>query len=251
MYLLTKAKMILTKRQKWASLLTFAVVSGFIGGRFFWWGYRSAKTNEGNPLRVSRRYYPLRHWEWSGLPGDPAGFIPDPHFLSSDTMPLSEPVLKMLSRHDGNFRVIDVNPFYNDRTSEILLLITLGDATFQYSLKFPRGRNVQAVIAYPDLPQARLFPYGNQMALLANFFGPARGIYLIPLPLKSAKTLSLIPTNDPQFQSIASEFRALKNDETTKSDFCDTKSKPFITFYEEYSGGLCNVGGGSYDDFWK
>jgi len=166
-------------------------------------------------------------------------------------MPLSEPVLKMLSHHDGTFRVIDINPFFNDRTSEILLLITLGDSTFEYPLEFPKGRHVQAVIAYADLPMARLFPYGNQLALLVNFLGPAKGIYLIPMPLKSVMALSLIPTSDPQFYSIAKEFHSVGNDTTTKSDFCDTKRRPFITFYEQYSGLLCSAGGGSYDQFWK
>ena len=109
---------------------------------------------------------------------------------------------------------------------------------------------MQAVIAYPELPHARLFPYRSQLALLANFFGPAKGIYLIPLPLKST-TLKLIPASDLQFQSIANDFRAIGNDKTTKSDFCDTEWKPFITFYERYGGGLCDVGGGPYDEFWK
>jgi len=249
---LPKVKMILTKKQKWASLLIFVVVTGVIGSRYFWWGFRSATTNDGKPLPVSRRYYPLRHWSLAGLPGDSSTlFISDPHFLSSDAMPFSEPVLKMLASRDGTFRMIDINPGFNDLTSEILLLITIGDSTFQYSLEFPKGRNVQAVIVYPDLPQGRIFPYRNQLALLVDFLGRAKGVYLIQMPLKSALTLSLIPTSDPQFYSIAKEFHAIGNDETTKSDFCDKKRKDFITFYEEYSGLLCKVRGGTYEEFWK
>ncbi len=118
---------------------------------------------------------------------------------------------------------------------------------------FPRFFNCEKsstqVITSPVLLQARLFPYGNPLALLVNFSGPAKGVYLIPMPLKSATTLSLIPTSDPQFYSIAKELHAVGNDKTTKSVFCDTKRKDFITFYEEYSGLSCNGGGGSYDEF--
>ena len=72
-------------------------------------------------------------------PGRPRGFIPDPHFLSSEAMPLSEPVLKMLSHHDGSFRLIDVNPFFNDRTSEILLVVTLENFDFRVLSRIPEG----------------------------------------------------------------------------------------------------------------
>jgi hypothetical protein len=240
-------------------LILLALPGIVIGGRYFHWGCRAATTYDNKPLPVSRKYYPLRHWAWSGIPGENgAGFIPDPHFLASDAMSFSDPATQILSVPDATFRVLDVNSSFGDRTSEILLLITAGRATSEYSLEFPRRQNVRAVIDFPDLPRARLIPYEKQLALIADFFGPVKGIYLVPLPLKSGP-LALIPVTDPQFDSISKEFRALARDASTEVQFCETKSKPFMAFYEKYVGPCNNGNNGnpkaataeSFDEFWK
>ena len=48
-------------------------------------------------------------------------------------------------------------------------------------------------------PPAMVFPYKDGLEVLANFFGPTKGVYLLPLPLRSGATLELISAGSPQF----------------------------------------------------
>lgn len=127
-----------------------------IGSNFLWWGYSSPETSD-EMCAVVRRHYPLRHWSWSGIFPLEGGFIPDPHFEWSEVMPLPEGAQKMLASHDARFQLVDVNPAFQDRSSEILLLIKSGTDSFEYSLERPKKDDVQAVTASPDLPNARIF----------------------------------------------------------------------------------------------
>jgi TnpA family transposase len=48
-------------------------------------------------------------------------------------------------------------------------------------------------------PAAMIFPYERGLALLVNFFGPAKGIYPLHSPIRSGASPGLIPANSPQF----------------------------------------------------
>jgi hypothetical protein len=241
------------------SILAVALVSTPLVCRKLRWGYRSSRTSDQRCFHVVRPYYPLRHWSWSGIPLLEGGFISDPHFLCSEPMALPAPVAKMLPDQSAFFQIVDVNPFFNDRSSEILVLIRTNTSISQHSLQYPRAQGVQAVVATPDSPPARIFPYRQQLALLTNFFGPARGIYLLPLPLKSGSSSSLIPVNDPQFDAIAGEFRDVAQDPTIRDQFCESRRKDFISFYEKYADS-CHAESEStqkdsaksrFNEFWK
>ena len=188
--------------------LCFAVA---LCGRFVSWGRRSAQCGDELFETASRKYYPLRHWQWSGIPPLEGGFV------------------------------VDVNPFFNDNTSEILLLIQSRGSRFEYALAFPHGKAVQAILANPMPPPAMVFPYDNGLAILANFFGPAKGVYLLPLPLKSGTTLELTPASSPQFAKVAMAFKSVGQEQTTRDQFCESRRNDFIAFYEKY-GGSCNQG---------
>ena len=218
--------------------LCFAVA---LCGRFVSWGRRSAQCGDELFETASRKYYPLRHWQWSGIPPLEAGFVPDPHYLCSESMTFSEPVTRLLSSASSRYGIVDVNPFFNDNTSEILLLIQSRGSRFEYALAFPHGKAVQAILANPMPPPAMVFPYENGLAILANFFGPAKGVYLLPLPLKSGTTLELTPASSPQFAKVAMAFKSVGQEQTTRDQFCESRRNDFIAFYEKY-GGSCNQG---------
>jgi hypothetical protein len=213
--------------------------SGFLFVRFFWWGYRSPQCGEKPCDSVRRKHFPFRHWNWSGIPLLEGGFIPDPHYLWSESLTFSVPASRMLSAEDSRYAIMDVNPAFDDSTSEVLLLIQSRDTTFEYSLTFPRHKGVQAISAYPMPPPAMAFPYEHGLALLANFFGPAKGIYILPVPLRSGATLALIPANSAAFAVVAATFRSVGAERTTRDQFCESKRKDFIAFYEKYYGP-CN-----------
>jgi hypothetical protein len=207
-----------------------------VSSSYIWFGYRSPETKDHLCYPVQRKYYPLRHWTWSGLPGE-GGFISDPHFLWSEPMPFPDPVLRTMNSKNAGFQVMDVNPFFNDGSSEILLLIESNNIAYEYRLQFPRYHNAQAILATPDLPSVRAFPFSGKIALAANFEN-VKGIYLLSLPLKTGTTLQLIPANTPEFELIAAQLGLSSREKTVKTHFCDTSRNDFIAFYEKY-GGLC------------
>lgn len=186
------------KRVRLAIVIVMSFATLAVLSQFTYWGYRSPGFRSPDcdaPLvnHVKRKYFPLRHWPWSGIPVLEGGFIPDPHYICSTVVSVAEPVKEKLGSKDGEYAVIDVNPFFNDGTSEVLLLIQANGSKFEYSLSIPKGQNVQAVIASPTAPEAMLFPSGNDLVVLANFFGPAKGMYRLPLPLGHSGKLQFIP----------------------------------------------------------
>lgn len=164
------------------------------------------------------------------------GFVPDPHYSCSDSVKFSEPVNNMLSSTNSRYAVVDVNPAFNDRTSEVLLLIQSHSNTFQYSLGFPHGKGVQAILGIPEPSPAMAFPYNGELAILVNFFGPAKGIYLVPLPPKARTYLQLIPAGSSEFAKIADSFRPVGREQSTRDQFCESRRNDFIVFYEKYCG---------------
>ena len=224
---------------KRATTLAGVIVLGLgviFGAQFFWWGYRSPQCGEKLCDTVNRKHFPFRHWQWSGILFLEGGFIPDPHYLWSETLTFSDPSTSLLSAKDSRYAIVDVNPFFDDSTSEILLLIQSQESTFEYSLAFPKHKGVQAILATPMPPPAMVFPYKHGLAVLTNFFGPAKGIYILPLPLRSGAALELIPANSAEFAVVAGAFRSVGQERTTKDQFCESRRKEFIAFYEKYYG---------------
>jgi len=224
------------KRLIVAIALASLCLAALLCGQFIWWGHRSPKGENELCSAVSRKHFPLRHWQWSGIPILEGGFVPDPHYSCSESVKFSEPVNKLLSSRDSSYAVVDVNPGFDDRTSEVLLLIQSRGNTFQYSLGFPHGKGVQAIRAIPEPSPAMAFPYNGELAILVNFFGPAKGIYLVPLPLRPGIHLQLISAGGPEFVKIADSFRPVGREQTTRDQFCESRRNDFIVFYEKYSG---------------
>lgn len=221
--------------------LTVFLILGFLSigvagvGRFVSYGHRSPEPAAELCGTIARRYYPLRHWSWSGIFPFEGGFIPDPHFLWSDRMVVTEPVKQRLS-NEAQYQLVDVNPFFDDYSSEVLLLIKSGNQSFEYTLARPKGRSVQAVTASLMLPSAILFPSGQKLPVLVNFHG-VRGGYLLDLPLRSGRQLELTPAGSTNFGTIATTFRAVSQERTTREQVCSRfRRNDFVAFYEKYCG---------------
>jgi hypothetical protein len=132
----------------------------------------SNKESDNGCAPLVRKHRIFHRLIWSGIfPGE-GGFISDPHCLASDQMAFSKPALKLLGSPNATYEVMDVDPFFNDDSSEIVLLIRAGGDLFEYSFDFPKRQNSQAVLAMPGLPSARIFPYRGKLAVLADFSGP-------------------------------------------------------------------------------
>ena len=182
-----------------------------------------------------RPHYHFRHLKWSGIFPFEGGLIPDPHCLSSEPMSLTDSSARALSIPNGSYQIFDVNPFFNDSSSGIILLIHAQGNLFEYSLDFPKGKGTQAVLATPQAPSVRILPFDGKLAVLANFSGPVRGIYILDPPLKTKTKLPLNPIGSPQFLKLAVSFKNIAKDPQVKQQFCNTTNE-FAAFYEKYAG---------------
>jgi hypothetical protein len=106
---------------------------------------------------------------------------------------------------------------------------------FEYSLNFPKHKDVRALLAQPTPPPALVFPYNSGLAVLVTFGGRAKGAYVLPLPLRTRPALELVRFGTPEFAEIIGAFRSAAQDRTTKDQFCKA-TNDFVAFYEEYSG---------------
>jgi hypothetical protein len=184
---------------------------------------------------VHRKRHHFRHWVWSGIfPGE-GGFIADPHYLCSRDGIFPEPVNEAISDKESRYAIVDVNPFFNDRSSEVLLFVKRRDEVYEYSLSFPKHKGVRAILSQSTAPPALVFPYKTGLAVLVDFTGPAKGAYTLPLPLRKKRALELVRTGTSEFAEIADAFRFVAQDRTTKDQFCSA-TNDFIAFYEKFSG---------------
>ena len=184
---------------------------------------------------VHRKRHHFRHWVWSGIfPGE-GGSIPDPHYLCSEDGVFPEPVNELISDKGSRYAIVDVNPFFNDGSSEVLLLVKWQDEVFEYSLNFPKRKDVRAILGQPTPPPALVFPYKTGLAVLVTFWGRARGAYVLPLPLPKKTALELVGFGTPEFAEIVGAFGSVAQDRTTKDQFCKA-TNDFVAFYEKYSG---------------
>jgi len=183
---------------------------------------------------VHRKRHHFRHWRWSGIFPVEGGFIPDPHYLCSEDGIFPKPVNDMISAEGSRYAIVDVNPFFDDRSSEVLLLLRWHDEVFEYSLTFPKHKDVRAILAQPTPPPAMVFPYKTGLAVLVNFSGPARGVYVLPLPPRNT-ALQLVAFGTPEFAEIASAFGPIAQDRSIKNQFCKA-TNDFVAFYEKYAG---------------
>jgi len=163
------------------------------------------------------------------------GFLPDPHFLCSEDAAAPRSVGILLSDEDVTYSVVDINPFFNDKSSEIALLVRSHTNIFEYSIKFPRHKGVQAILGEPTPPPAKIFPYRDSLAVLVNFSGPAKGFVVLPLPLQKGMSLDLIPAGSPRFEELALALKSTVQNSELKQQFCSS-TNDFKWFYEKYVG---------------
>jgi hypothetical protein len=210
----------------------------------------ASKSSDSGCAPLIRKHNTFHRLIWSGIFPFEGGFIPDPHCLSSEPMAFTESASKLLNAPGATYQIFDVNPFFNDKSSEVVLLVLSGKDAFEYSLVTPKHRDVRAVLGTPTPPPVRAFPYRGKLALLANFFGPAKGIYLLSPPLRTRVTLQLIPVTSPLFEEIAHDLKSQSLEQSGVDQFCRT-TNDFAAFFEKYVGPCETPHLRGYDDFWS
>jgi hypothetical protein len=224
-----------SKRGVTIGAFALLVASPFIG-EYFWYGFRDAHTEDALCVGIVRKHYPLRHWQWSGIFPAYGGFIPDPHFLCSQLVAAPESIQLLLDDATASFQIIDVNPFFEDNSQEIVLVIQSRSRAFEYGLGFPDKARTRAVLT-PIYPSARMLPYKGRIAVLVDFSGGVQGYYLVELPLSTGRKLPLYALNSETGKDITSTFASLINADDLREHFCGHRNSSFLAFYTMFRSG--------------
>jgi len=219
------------------TVLVFALVVALlllprVAGPHIRSGERSPDDRVPFARHLKRPYYPLRHWQWSGIMPFFGGFHPDPHFLTSDMATFPEVTSRRLGLTRIDYLLADVNPYFNDETSEVVLLLQADKRVTEYLLEVPRNQNVQAIVFWPTRPDLLPFTSGNQVVLLSGIDG-TRGLFLLDAPLHGGR-LALVPARTTRFYTLASAFTNAA-DADVRAQFCDSRRRDFVAFYEFYA----------------
>jgi hypothetical protein len=213
-------------------------------------GKITASPGLSNCSPISRGKYPFRHWLWSGIFPFEGGFIPDPHFSCSELVPVPSSVQTLIGDPLAKFQIIAVNPAFADSTSEVVLILNTRNRILEYKLPVPQ--NEGAVLGEPMYPEARLFPYKRSIAVL-TYFMETKQIFLLSCPLNPEESLKHFGWQQKEATEVLGELKSLYSDADVRQHFCGPPNKPFIAFYERFSGP-CSPAGNSSDvnfaDFW-
>jgi len=211
--------------------------------------------DECSPL--DRPHHVFRHWQWSGIFPFEGGWMPDPYCNASVEKDLPASALKEMKKQRGTYQIIEVNPGFNDDSSEVVLYLRVDGQGSEYNLSFPSARGVVAVLAIPDDPRVQVFVLDHKIYLLANFSGPAKGIYVLPSRLENKGRLELHDVSSREFKDVASRFHEVAEQPEVRDRFCHS-TLDFSAYYERYAGSCgwdkklyeINPAVHDYDGFW-
>jgi hypothetical protein len=214
-------------------------------------GKVTASPGLSNCSPISRNKYPFRHWTWSGIFPFEGGFIPDPHFGCSEFVSMPRSVQQLLGDSTAKFQIMNVNRAFEDSTTEILLIISAQKHIYEF--KLPVSTTETAILGEPMYPEARLFPINGKIAVLTQFM-QTKQIYLISLPLNPRDSIRYFRWNQIEAKEVIDRLKLLHDDLDLRQHFCGPPSKPFMAFYEKFSGSCSPVQNNTndvhFEEFW-
>lgn len=140
-------------------------------------------------IDISRNKYYFRNFTWSGIFPLYGGFISDPHFLFQLPVDLTQYLSLVFQTKPVRYQLIQVNPYFENRTSEMILAMEIDGETYEYKLEVPsdypsfvtesepRGEflyhdnNLYYVLSYGwenDFLMYEIFPPFNENKILSN-----------------------------------------------------------------------------------
>jgi hypothetical protein len=179
------------------------------------WGCRSheetasadtggVSTREMNPdyVEIRRPKHHFRHWIWSGI-FPYGGWIPDPHFAETHVMSFcreATPLIPAPARYQG----FDVNPWFRDETSEVVLAIEAAGIVYEYKLH----RSDMAGLRYGFVGVEKIYSFADQststLLFLVNLDLARPTLIQISLPLTHDGSPVLHSKGSPEWRLLAS-----------------------------------------------
>lgn len=97
----------------------------------------SSTDYDNDNIEIRRDKYNLRNFMWSGIFPLYGGFISDPHFLYSQPVNVSDYLSSIFHHKNVRYQLIDVNPFFENNSSENILAMEIDSTPYEYKLNMP------------------------------------------------------------------------------------------------------------------
>ncbi|UNK20693.1 hypothetical protein MNQ98_12050 [Paenibacillus sp. N3/727] len=191
----------------------------------------STKTYDSNNVEIQRDKYNLRNFMWSGIFPIYGGFIPDPHYLYSEPVDVTEYLSSVFHNNNVRYQLIDVNPFFENRTSENILAMEINGSSFEYKLEFPQN-STQNILQHNEPKSVFLYNEDTLYFVLQYDWEGKFLIYEIGYPFTENKNLNyhLIDIDEsyvPAFLNFSLSQDQI--DQLLKQTYSD-----FYQFYTQY-----------------
>lgn len=148
----------------------------------------STQYGKSQNIEITRNKYYLRNFIWSGIFPIYGGFIADPHFLYKLPVDVTEYLIPVFHGKPIRYQLIQVNPFFENKTSETILAMEIDGEAFEYRLEVPHDFSYFSTKTEP--PSEFLYDGDNLYFILVHGYDNEFLVYEIIAPFNEDKSLS-------------------------------------------------------------
>ena len=197
----------------------------------------TAESNELNKvdkhIDIKIRSYPIpREIFWSGIFPFYGGFLPDPHMSATEPFDMPSEITNRLEAKSIRFQGYDINPWFDDRLSEILLAIEVDNHAYQFKIE----NTVSPKMDYgfinfyePIIP----FIYNEKLVFITALDISRLALLSIDLPITKNGIITPIFYEQVEFKETIQYLKNKERYKILKDDLC-RQFIPYIEFYENF-----------------
>ncbi len=196
----------------------------------------SYSTRELNPdyIEIRRKKYKFRHWKWSGIFPLYGGWIQDPHFVEAPVLEFSPEIQERLGDPEARCQGFDVNPWFEDDSSEIVLAVESGGVVFEYVVEIPDGMQARYGFSSGFSGENIVVPflYRDSLAFFTVF--SAQSLFLVvDLPLSKDQPIRLYREDSNDWNHVVEFLRRGNRYKALKQNLC-VRHKSYRKLYEKF-----------------
>lgn len=204
-----------------------------------------AKIRGEDAIHIEREKYYARHFQWSGIFPVMGGFHADPHYFMTPVFEFSQQIKDRLGVETGRYQGVDVNRWFDDETSEILLLLELDGEVFEFPIRSTtRSLGKSLVSARHDIIS---WLQGDQLVFFTSLY-PPRGevrhlsekleeyivLLVIALPIDEGGSVSILFSDEQEFDQRVMDHLADRPPPQIIDRFCKGNNF-FQAIFERYA----------------
>lgn len=170
-------------------------------------------------IDVSREVHRFRHWSWSGIFPFYGGWISDPHFLVTSVFPVPADVGRVLGDASAKYQGVDINPWFDDSSSEIVLALESRGVVHEYVVP----NQADPPLAYGfvnNLDRLYAFPYRSGLAFLTSLDISRSAFLLVSLPLQNSADAEVVYEGSSEYDEIITHLGSTGRYRTLKENPC-------------------------------